>query len=97
VLSEKWISQSKMTKTLKTSVLASGFWRLVAPRWHLGALWVSDARAGRLFRIDRHCYDTVAANLDNYPDRRQTARVETTTVDVPGAANSMRFAQTCSH
>jgi hypothetical protein len=86
-----------MTKTLKTSVLASGFWRLVAPRWHLGALWVSDARAGRVFRIDRHCYDTVAANLDDYPDRRQTTRVETTTVDVPGAASSKRFAQTCSH
>ncbi len=34
---------------------------------------------------------------DDYPDRRQTARVETTTVDVPGAASSMRFAQTCSH
>ena len=28
--------RSKMMKTLKTSVLASGFWRLKAPRWHLG-------------------------------------------------------------
>jgi hypothetical protein len=31
-----------MAKTLKTSVLASGFWRLKAPRWHLGALWVRE-------------------------------------------------------
>jgi hypothetical protein len=73
---------------------AGALWRLDGI-W--GALWVSDARAGRLFRIDRHCYDTVAANLDDYPDRRQTAGVETTTVDVPRAASSMRFAQTCSH
>jgi sugar lactone lactonase YvrE len=39
----------------------------------------------------------VAANLDDYPNRRQTARVEMTTVDVPGAASSMRFAETGSH
>ena len=40
---------------------------------------------------------TAAANLDDYPNRRQTARVETTTVDVPGAASSIRFAQTGAH
>ena len=34
---------------------------------------------------------TVAANLDDYPNRQQTARVEATAVDVPGAASSIRF------
>src|SRR5258708_37389574 len=40
---------------------------------------------------------TVAANLREYPDRQQTARVETTLVDVPGAASSIRFAEIGSH
>jgi sugar lactone lactonase YvrE len=40
---------------------------------------------------------TVAANLGDYPDRQQTARVETTAVDVPGAASSIRFAEIGSH
>jgi hypothetical protein len=40
-----------MLKTA-TTVLASGFWRLEAPRWHSGALWVSDPRAGKVYRID---------------------------------------------
>src|SRR5260370_324488 len=199
-----------MMKTLKTSVLADGFWRLKAPRWHMGALWVSDTRAGKVFRIDldgkvtvvadvpsrpfglgflpdgellvaetlgnrllafkieadgtllhrkvfanfermsplgicadsegavwtaaarqplfvrvmqggrvthrvhvpgRHAVScqlggrdgrtlfclTVAANLGEYPDRQQTARVETALVDVPGAATSIRFAEIGSH
>ena len=36
---------------------------------------------------------TVAANLGEYSDRQQTARVETTPVDVPGAAGIPRFAE----
>ena len=66
-LSEKWISRSKMTKTLKTSVLASGFWRLKAPRWHLGALWVSDMRAGKVFRIDLDGKVTIVADVPVRP------------------------------
>ncbi|WP_426440316.1 SMP-30/gluconolactonase/LRE family protein [Bradyrhizobium genosp. P] len=40
---------------------------------------------------------TVAANLDDYPNRQQTARVEATAVDVPGAVGSLRLAETRSH
>jgi sugar lactone lactonase YvrE len=40
---------------------------------------------------------TVAANLDDYPNRQQTARVETTMVDVPGAASSIRLAEIGAH
>src|SRR6185437_6686783 len=36
---------------------------------------------------------TIAANLDDYPNRQQTARVEMTAVDVPGATSSIRFAE----
>jgi hypothetical protein len=56
-----------MLKTLKTSVLASGFWRLKAPRWHLGALWVSDMRAGRVFRIDLDGKVTIVADVPSQP------------------------------
>ncbi len=41
-----------MMKTLKTGILASGFWRLKSPRWHSGALWASDLGGGKVFRID---------------------------------------------
>src|SRR6266481_3428133 len=54
-------------KTLKTNVLASGFWRLKAPRWHLGALGVSDARAGKVFRIDLDGKVTVVADVPSRP------------------------------
>lgn len=40
---------------------------------------------------------TVAANLDDCPNRQQTARVEAAAVEVPGAASSIRFAETGSH
>src|SRR5258705_9853079 len=56
-----------MMKTLKTSVLASGFWRLKAPRWHLGALWVSDVRAGKVFRIDLDGKVTIVADVPRRP------------------------------
>jgi sugar lactone lactonase YvrE len=56
-----------MLKTLKTSVLASGFWRLKAPRWHLGALWVSDMRAGKVFRIDLDGKVTIVAEVPTRP------------------------------
>jgi len=56
-----------MTKTLKTSVLASGFWRLQAPRWHLGALWVSDVHAGKVFRIDLDGKVTIVADVPSRP------------------------------
>ena len=56
-----------MLKTLKTSVLASGFWRLKAPRWHLGALWVSDMRAGKVFRIDLDGKVTIVADVPSQP------------------------------
>ena len=54
-------------KTLKTSVLASGFSRLKAPRWHLGALWVSDVRAGKIFRIDLDGKVTIVADVPERP------------------------------
>jgi sugar lactone lactonase YvrE len=56
-----------MMKTLKTAVLASGFWRLKAPRWHLGALWVSDVRAGKVFRIDLDGKVTIVADVPSRP------------------------------
>ena len=56
-----------MMKTLKTNVLASGFWRLKAPRWHLGALWVSDVRAGKVFRIDLDGKVTTVADVLSRP------------------------------
>ena len=56
-----------MMKTLKTSVLASGFWRLEAPRWHLGALWVSDVRGGKVFRIDLDGNVTIVADVPSRP------------------------------
>ncbi len=40
---------------------------------------------------------TVAANPNDHPNRQQTARVEITTVDVPGAASSIRLAEIGSH
>ena len=56
-----------MLKTAKTTVLASGFWRLKAPRWHLGALWVSDPRAGKIYRIDLDGKVTVVADVPSRP------------------------------
>ena len=56
-----------MLKTAKTTVLASGFWRLKAPRWHLGALWVSDPRAGKVYRIDLDGKVTVVADVPSRP------------------------------
>jgi sugar lactone lactonase YvrE len=56
-----------MMKTLKTDVLANGFWRLKAPRWHLGALWVSDVRAGKVFRIDLDGKVTTVADVLSRP------------------------------
>src|SRR5271167_1512533 len=56
-----------MMKTLKTSVLAHGFWRLKAPRWHMGALWVSDTRAGNVFRVDLDGKVTVVADVPSRP------------------------------
>jgi sugar lactone lactonase YvrE len=52
---------------LKTNVLASGFWRLKAPRWHLGALWVSDVRAGKVFCIDLDGKITIVADVPGRP------------------------------
>ena len=56
-----------MLKTAKTTVLASGFWRLKAPRWRLGALWVSDPRAGMVYRIDLDGKVTVVADVPSRP------------------------------
>src|SRR5260370_38107458 len=56
-----------MMKTLKTYVLASGFWRLKSPRWHLGALWVSDVRAGKVFRVDLDGKVTMVADVPSRP------------------------------
>jgi hypothetical protein len=66
-LPEKLIFPSKMTKALKTVVLASGFWRLKAPRWHLDALCVSDVSAGKVFRIDLDGRVTIIADVLNRP------------------------------
>ena len=54
-------------KTLKTRVLASGFWRVKAPRWHLGARWVSDERAGEVFRIDLDGKVMIVADVPSRP------------------------------
>jgi sugar lactone lactonase YvrE len=56
-----------MMKTLKTSVLADGFWRLNAPRWHIGALWVSDTRASNVFRVDLDGKVTLVADMPGRP------------------------------
>lgn len=56
-----------MLKTSKTTVLASGFWRLKAPRWHLGALWASDPRAGKVYRVDLDGTVTVVADVPGRP------------------------------
>jgi sugar lactone lactonase YvrE len=55
-----------MLKTA-TTVLASGFWRLKAPRWHSGALWVSDPRAGKVYRIDLDGKVAVVADVPSRP------------------------------
>jgi hypothetical protein len=49
-LSWQWVARSKMMTTLRTKVLANGFSRLEAPMWHVGALWVSDTGAGKVYR-----------------------------------------------
>lgn len=56
-----------MLKMAKTTVLASGFWRLKAPRWHLGTLWVSDPRAGKVYRIDLDGKVTAVADVPGRP------------------------------
>ncbi len=56
-----------MMTTLMTEVLASGFWRLKGPRWHLGALWVSDSRAGPVFIIDLDGNVSIAADVPSRP------------------------------
>jgi sugar lactone lactonase YvrE len=61
------MNRSQMLKTSKTTVLASGFWRLKAPRWHLGALWASDPRAGKVYRIDLDGSVTVVADVPSRP------------------------------
>ncbi len=66
-LPEDWIFPSKMMSTLKTNVLASGFQWLNAPRWHAGALWVSDARAGKVYRIDLDGTVTIVADIPGRP------------------------------
>ena len=38
-----------------------------APRWHLGALWVSDMRAGKVFRIDLDGKVTIIAEVPTRP------------------------------
>ncbi|WP_295846156.1 SMP-30/gluconolactonase/LRE family protein [Tardiphaga sp.] len=56
-----------MTKTLTTELLASGFWRLKAPRWHLGSLFVSDSGAGKVFSIDLDGHVSVVADVPSRP------------------------------
>jgi len=56
-----------MMKTLKTNVLANGFSRLEATRWHVGALWVSDTGAGKVYRVDIDGRATVVADVPSRP------------------------------
>jgi sugar lactone lactonase YvrE len=56
-----------MMKTLKTNVLANGFSRLEAPRWHIGALWVSDTGAGKVYRVEINGRATVVADVPSRP------------------------------
>ena len=56
-----------MLKTASATLFASGLWRLKAPRWHLGALWVSDPRAGKVYNIDLDGKVTVVADVPSRP------------------------------
>jgi sugar lactone lactonase YvrE len=56
-----------MIETLKTSILADGFLRLKAPRWHSGALWMSDTRGGNVFRVDLDGKVTLVAEVPGRP------------------------------
>jgi hypothetical protein len=69
----------------KTIVLASGFWRLKAPRWHLGALLVSDPRAGMVYCIDLDGKVTVVADVPTRPSRLLARRRLAGRVDSPKA------------
>jgi sugar lactone lactonase YvrE len=40
-----------LTKILSTTVLAAGFARLEAPKWHAGAIWAPDPMDGCIYRI----------------------------------------------
>jgi sugar lactone lactonase YvrE len=86
-------------------------WRLNASRWLFVRVLQGGRVTHRVHDPGRHAVAcqlggpdgrtlfclTVAANLDDYPNRQQTARVETTSVDVPGAASSIRFAEFTPH
>jgi hypothetical protein len=55
----------------------------------------SSGNAGWQYSIG--CRQHRASERVGYPNRQQTARVEITTVDVPGAASSIRLAEIGSH
>jgi sugar lactone lactonase YvrE len=54
-------------KTLKTTILADGFLRLDAPRWHAGSLWVSDTLAGKVYCVDLDGVSRVIADVREQP------------------------------
>lgn len=56
-----------MVDTTAAHVLASGFSFLEGPRWHAGALWVSDMRAGSVLRIAASGSGTPVVKVDGWP------------------------------
>jgi len=54
-------------KTLKTTVLAEGFFFLKAARWHAGSLWMSDKLGRKVYCLDLHGTATVVAEMPGQP------------------------------
>lgn len=54
-------------KTLRTMVLAEGFYLLEAPRWRDNALWTSDTIGGKVYRLDLAGRARVVAEVPQRP------------------------------
>jgi sugar lactone lactonase YvrE len=54
-------------KTLKTTVLAEGFFLLEAPRWHAGTLWMSDVADRKVYCLDLDGKAKVVAEVPERP------------------------------
>lgn len=54
-------------KTLKTVILADGFLRVDAPRWHAGSLWMSDTVAGKVYCVGLDGVSQIVADVREQP------------------------------
>ena len=52
---------------LKTTVLAEGFFLLEAPRWHAGALWMSDIIGCKVYCVDLEGRVKIVADVPGRP------------------------------